>query len=99
MPTTASSAPATPSPSTQTQVSTRWVTPALLADLRGARAELRADFPDLKQEVKMEIRTAMGGGNTRMDAMGAEIQEIKASNQELNGRMDQVYQLLPPARQ
>ena len=71
----------------------------LRADFRDSQAELRADFRDLKQEVKTEIQTAIGGVNTRMDAMAAEIKEIKASNREINGRIDQVYQLLLPAKQ
>ena len=78
----------------------QWVTPALLmsllaflvVDLRSSRVELRGDFRELQQDVQ----TAIGGGNTPMDGLSA---EMKAGQQELNGRIDRLYQLLAPARQ
>ena len=65
---------------------------SLLANLQSSRVELRGDFRELQQDVQ----TAIGGGNTPMDGLSA---EMKAGQQELNGRIDRLYQLLAPARQ
>ena len=84
----------------------QWVTPALLAslialmavvsfglltDLRGFRAEIKADLRSFQQEVRQEfrreIRTEIGGVNDSMDALRI---EIKADNQQLASRMDKL---------
>ena len=110
----------------------QWITPALLvsllfllavvsfgllAELHGSRAELQADFRELKQEVRAKVgeintrRDAMDRDLKRhVDAMGADLNhrmdglsaEVKAGRQELNSRMDRLYQLyqrLAAARQ
>ena len=82
----------------------QWVTPALLVslilfmavvsfglltDLRGFRAEIKADLrsfqQEMRQEFRREIKTEIGGVNDSMDALRI---EIKADNQQLASRMD-----------
>ncbi|MCY4331627.1 MAG: hypothetical protein OXC96_03800 [Cyanobacteria bacterium MAG CAR1_bin_15] len=82
----------------------QWLTPALLVslilfmavisfglltELRGFRAEIKADLRDFQQEMKQDLRreieTAIGGVNSRTDTLRA---EIKADNQQLASRMD-----------
>ena len=53
----------------------------LLAQMQSSQAELRADLREFKQDVQ----TAIGGVNTRMDGLSA---EMKAGQKELNARMD-----------
>lgn len=86
------------------QPSPQWVTPALLVslialmavisfglltELRGFRAEIKADLrnfqQEMKQDLRREIETAIGGVNSRTDTLRA---EIKADNQQLASRMD-----------
>lgn len=82
----------------------QWLTPALLVslilfmavisfglltELRGFRAEIKADLRDFQQEMKQDLRreieTAIGGVNSRTDTLRA---EIKADNQQLANHMD-----------
>ncbi|CZB11320.1 hypothetical protein FLM9_100 [Candidatus Synechococcus spongiarum] len=57
----------------------------LLTDLRGFRAEIKANLREFGQDAKEEIEAAIGGGNGSMNALRV---EIKADNRKLASRMD-----------